>query len=189
MRTRFIHTHSLGSGQCAWPCLAPRSQKHSFASFHVDSESCACRKQMGFPTGNKKVQCLFFLLAENPWVSPPSLQTFRNRFCDWSGVGILGARHFLVSRLRALQAPEELSPLGKEQIDNTQGEACSLPHLILGNCSPRQKGQHGPWSRSLPSSGKPGAVQQGLTQPQGKVLGRASCGRGALNPQLQHRTS
>lgn len=37
-----LHTHSLGSGQCAWPCLAPRSQKHSFASFHVDSESKLC---------------------------------------------------------------------------------------------------------------------------------------------------
>lgn len=107
------------------------------------------------PQGTKRSSVFFFLLAENPWVSPPSLQTFRNRFCDWSGVGILGARHFLVSRLRALQAPEKQSPLGKERIDNTQGEACSLPHLILGNCSTRQKGQHGPWSRSLPSSGKP----------------------------------
>lgn len=49
-------------------------------------------------------------------------------------------------------------------------KACSLPCLILGpsNCSTQQKGQRGPWSRSLPSSGKPGALQQGLVQPQGK---------------------
>lgn len=110
----FTHTHLVQANVLgpAWHSGLKNTALQT--SMWTPKASCACRELMGFPTGNKKVQCLFFLLAENPWVSPSSLQTFRNKFCDWPGVGILGARHFPVSRLRVLQAPEEQSPLGKE---------------------------------------------------------------------------
>lgn len=60
------------------------SQEHSFASSRADSESkLLLWKTEGFPpTGNKGLVSIF-LMTENPWVFPLSLQTFTNKFCDW----------------------------------------------------------------------------------------------------------
>lgn len=85
-----LHTHSVRANVLGPAWHSGLKNTALQASIWTQKASCACRKLMGFPTGNKKVQCLFFLLAENAWVSPPSLHTFRNRFCDWPRVGILG---------------------------------------------------------------------------------------------------
>lgn len=71
-------SHTLDSGQCGLLRLALESQEHSFASSHVHSGS----KLLLLKIGNKGLLS-FFPFGKEAMVSTSSLQTFRNKFCDW----------------------------------------------------------------------------------------------------------